>query len=375
MNIYDELGTKTLINCAGTYTIVGGSRMSKKTTAVMAEAARSHVEIRALQKEIHSRIADMTQNESACITAGAMSAIYLTIASCISMKHQKEFKYISSDTVSESEVIIFRSHRNPYDQAIELLGVEIIESGYPNNISIRTETDLEQLINEKTVAIFYLDSAPGGWLSPGALNLDSTIRVAASRSVPVVVDAAAQLPPVSNLWNYTKGGAAAALFSGGKDLRGPQSTGLVVGKTELLKWLELNNFPNYGIGRIYKVGREEMTGLYNAIKEYLQNDEDKQIAWYEEIVKLYVKAFSGSSVFKMSRAYPNEAGQPVPRARIHIQTEKLNAEKLKQELLARERSIFTMIENGHLYINPVTIDQEEAEYVLNELKEIEISYK
>ena len=374
MNIYDELGLRTLVNCAGTYTIIGGSKMSSGTTSIMAEAAQSHVEIRAMLSAVNSRIAEMTQNEDACITSGAMAGIYLTIASCISMKYEKEFRYISKETVRESEVIMFRAHRNPYDQALELLGVKLIESGYPNNIAVRTTTDLEHLITDKTAAVFYLDSAPGGWLAPGALDLDSTIKIAESKGIPVIVDAAAQLPPVSNLWNYTKRGAAAALFSGGKDLRGPQSTGLVLGKNVLLKWLHLNNFPNYGIGRIYKVGREEIAGLYNAVKEYVQADEDSRIAWCEEVVGMFADAFSDSSILSMTRAYPNEAGQPVPRARIDILSADLNAEKLREQLLSLERAVFTMIENGHLYINPVMMDQEEAEYVLKELKEIEGSY-
>ncbi|MEA5013790.1 MAG: hypothetical protein VB099_04430 [Candidatus Limiplasma sp.] len=363
MDFYEELGISKIINCAGTYTIIGGSRMSEKTLAAMNQAARSHVVIRELQAAVHAQIAEMTRNEAACVTPGAMAGFYLTIASCISMKYQKALKHLPKERIQESEVVMFRAHRNPYDRGLEMLGVTVKEVGYPNNISIATQEDLESAITEKTVALVFLPSCHGGWVPPGALDFDGTLAVARRHGVPVVVDAAAQLPPKANLWAYTQAGASAIVFSGGKDLKGPQTTGLVLGKKALLDWVVANGFPNYGIGRIHKVGREELAGIWSAVKEYVENDEDAFRARCEQIVKEYEEAFTFGDAFHFERAWPNEAGQPVPRARMVIHDPSVTPESVQGLLRENERSIFVMIENGIIYVNPMTLTDQEAAYV------------
>lgn len=370
MDIYEELGVKKIINCAGTYTVVGGSRMSEASMAAMNEAARSHVVIEELQKAVYTRVAQLTRNEAACITSGAMAGIYLTIASCISMRYKKLFKYIAKERAQESEVIMFRAHRNPYDRGLEILGVKVVELGYPNNISVVTSEEFENAITEKTVAVLYLPSCKGGWVPPGALDFKSTLHIAQKYNVPVIVDAAAQLPPKSNLWMFTEAGASAVIFSGGKDLKGPQTTGLVLGKRELLQWVEANNFPKYGIGRMHKVGREELSGIYMAVKQYVENDEMARREECEKIVAQYVKAFAEDDCFHFERSWPNEAGQPIPRAKMVITAANLVPKQLEAMLAQNERSIFVISENGSIYINPMTIDYQEALYVLFVLKRL-----
>lgn len=370
MDIYDELGVTKLINCAGTYTIIGGSKMSDNSLKALVEASHSHVEIENLLQAVNTRLATLTKNEQACITAGGMAAIGLTVASALSLKHNRAFHFIPAETVAKTEVIMFRAHRNPYDYAIERLGVKLVEVGYPNNNHIATKEDLEMAITENTAAIFFLFSEPGGWLASGALDLEATLEVAEEYKIPVIIDAAAQLPPKSNLWKFTKMGASAAIFSGGKDLKGPQTTGLVVGKSNLLTWLDRNNFPFYGSGRIHKVGREEITALYVAIKEFVEHDEEKRRAFCEEVVSTLVNTFAKNNTIQFTRVFPNEAGQPIPRARINIIDPEITTETLRQMLLACERAIYTKDYNGFLYINPVTISAEEFNYVLQELKRI-----
>ena len=370
MNIYEELGATRLINCAGTYTIIGGSKMSEAALQAACEAARDHVEIEPFLQSANRRIAEMTHNEHACITAGGMAAIHLCTAAALSMKYGRMFHQIPLQQVAESEVIMFRAHRNPYDYAIERLGVTLVEVGYPNNNHIATEEDLETAVTDRTAAIFFLASEPGGWLAPGALDLESTLRTAKRLSIPVIIDAAAQLPPKSNLWRFTEMGASAVIFSGGKDLCGPQTTGLVLGRHDLLSWLDRDNFPHYGSGRIHKVGREEIAALYTAVKEYVAHDEEKRIRFCEHLVEELIQTFHDSPVLRFTRVFPNEAGQPVPRARVDIQSTDLSLESLQQKLLECNRSIYTKEYNGHLYINPMTINEEEFSYVLSELKRI-----
>lgn len=370
-DIYDELGVKKLIDAAGTYTIVGGSRMSPEALEAMNQAAHSHVLIREMQAAVYKRIAELTGNEDAVITAGAIAGIYLCMAACVSRKFGKPIKYISKEDIASTEIIMFRAHRNPYDIGLQLLGVKLVELGYPNNIDIVVPEALENAINDKTAGLLYLPSTNGGWVPPGALDIESTIEICSRHNIPVVVDAAAQLPPKSNLWHFTRDlGASAIAFSGGKDLKGPQTTGVVLGKHDFIEWVNANNFPNYGIGRMHKVGREELAGIYVAVKQYVAHDEQARSAQAEKMVAMFCNAFGSGDAFHFERAYPNEAGQPLPRAKLIITKAGLHPGDIRERLLNMERAIFSMVENGFLYVNPYTISQEEAEYILKCYQEI-----
>jgi len=168
----------------------------------------------------------------------------------------------------KDEVIIHKSHRNGYDHAVRQIGVKIVEIG------TMTETrpeELEKAINDKTAAIVWFQAQVTG---RGDLPLQTVIEIADRANVPVIVDAADQLPPVENLWKFTQMGAALAIFSGGKDLCGPQASGLVLGRKELIESIRLNGNPNASIGRPMKVGKEEMVGLLTAVKLYLKRDHE-----------------------------------------------------------------------------------------------------
>lgn len=363
--LYEELGVRRLVDAAGTYTIVGGSRMSEETAEAMKEASRSHVLIRELQAAVHKRLAELTGNEDAVVTAGAIVGIYLCMAACVSRKFGKAIKYIDKADIAASEIIMFKAHRNPYDIGLQLLGVKVVELGFPNNIDVVTAEALENAINERTAGLLYLPTTNGGWVPPGALDIKSTIDICRKHGVPVVVDAAAQLPPKSNLWHFTRElGASAVAFSGGKDLRGPQTTGLVLGSSELIRWVNENNFPNYGIGRMHKVGREELAGLYTAVKQYVAHDEQARLMEAEEMVTMFREAFGPDDAFHFERAFPNEAGQPLPRAKLIITKAGLCAENIRERLMALDRAVFSMVENGFLYVNPYMLSMEEARYVL-----------
>lgn len=372
-DIYDRLGVQKFINAAGTYTIIGGSRMSKKTLEDMADAAASHVEIRKLQKKVHKKLAEITNNEAAYVCNGAACGIYLSVAACIAIKEGKNFNYIPVERVREMEVITFSAHRNPYDRGVQELGAKIVQIGYPNIILPATSEDLENAITENTAAIYYAVGSDGGWVPKGGLSFEETIKIAKEKNIPVIVDSAAQVPPVENLWYYTENGADVALFSGGKDLRGPQASGLIVGKKNLVYEVTKVGFPNYGIGRMLKVGREEIVGLYSAVKQFVNMDHEARKIWCEDQIKQLQEAFLKSDLFQVDRTYPNEAGQPIPRAFVHIlANNRLTAEKLRQLLMEGEYGIYTTSEerNG-VYINPMTLQEGEMSIILEKFKEIE----
>ena len=317
-SIYKKLDITPMINAAGTYTMVGGSRMSEKTLEDMAEAARSHVDIKQLQVVVSKKLARLTNNEAASVCNGAASGLYIAAASCISLKADQIFNELSFDEISNYEIIMFTAHRNPYDWSIRQLGVKLREVGYSNTKNITAPEDLTAAINEKTAGIFFMFSNKGGWIAEGGLDLETTIKIAKNKNIPVIVDAAAQVPPVENLWNFTKQGATAALFSGGKDLRGPQSSGLIVGDEYFLSKFEEINFFNYGIGRMLKTGREEIVGLLSAVEQYVNMDHVKRNQWIEDQIVKLIKFSKQSTLYKIERAFPNEAGQPMARAEVKL---------------------------------------------------------
>jgi len=339
--------------------------MSEETLANMVEAARSFVPIRSLQQAVHQALAELTRNEGAYICNGAASGVYLSMAACIEKKLHKPFFYIHQDEIRQMNVVMFKAHRNPYDLMIGALGLEYRELAFPNIILPPEPEDLSNTIDQNTAAVFYVYS---GWTAPGFLPLEQVIQIADKKGVPVIVDAAAQLPPVENLWRFSQMGAAFTLFSGGKDLRGPQASGLVVGPKRYIDILASIGFPNYGIGRMLKVGREEMIGLYSAVKQYVEMDHTARFQWCEEQVLRIQAAFAHHPFFCAIRSFPNEAGQPIPRAFVTWKDSNVTPEQLCDYMRQGTPSIYVNSDgqNG-IFINPMSLTEEEIGLVVQKL--------
>src|SRR5690606_15924451 len=168
----------------------------------------------------------------------------------------------------KNEVVCHKAHRNGYDHAVRSVGVKMVEIG---SVEHTDPAEMEAAINDKTALAFWTQGAMSG---PGDIPIEQFIQIAHARGVPVLVDAAAQLPPVENLWRYTQMGADLVVFSGGKDLHGPQASGLILGRKDLIEACAVNGSPNASIGRPMKVGKEEMVGLLAAVKWYLGLDHE-----------------------------------------------------------------------------------------------------
>jgi L-seryl-tRNA(Ser) seleniumtransferase len=261
-------------------------------------------------------------------------------------------------------VIIHKSHRNGYDHAVRQVGVKIIEIG------TETETkpeELERAINDKTAAIFWFQGAMTGHAD---IPLEKTIEIANRHNVPVIVDGAAQVPPVENLWKFTQMGAALAIFSGGKDLHGPQASGLVVGRKELIDCMRVNGSPNHSIGRPMKVGKEEMVGLLTAVQLYIKRDHEARASQDEEVVAGWCGELNRISGINAERSFPNEAGQPLPRAKVVFDAAKLGMSR--DDVVAALRNGTPSIEvassgSDTIYINPMTLSEGEDQIVLDRL--------
>lgn len=367
MGIYEELGLKKIINAAGTYTVLGGSRMSDKTLDDMRSAAHDFIPIRELQKTIHAALAKLTRNPGAYVPNGAATGLYLAVAAAVQMRLGKRFYYLSREEIQTTNIVMFKAHRNPYDLVIGHLGANYRELSFPNIIFPPTPEDLENAIDAHTAAIYF---AASGWVAPGFLPLEDVVAIAAKRGVPVIVDAAAQLPPVENLWKYTEMGVSTTLFSGGKDLRGPQASGLMVGAAEFHEIVASIGFPNYGIGRMMKVGREEMVGLYSAVKQYVEMDHEARYQWCEQQIRAIQEGLSGHGGLRVVRTFPNEAGQPIARAFVELTDPDRNPLDLQRHLLDNATPIYAYTEDLHgVFINPMSLREGEAGIIIERLRQ------
>jgi L-seryl-tRNA(Ser) seleniumtransferase len=368
MNIYTQLGIRPLINASATLTKLGGSLMPPEVMEAMAEASRCFVDLNALQQRVGERISALTRNEAAYVCSGAAAGLVLATAACIAGRDPAAIAQLPDLSCLKNEVIIHRTHRNGYDHAVRQVGVRVVEIG---SRAGTTPEELERAISAQTAAIFWFQGAMTGH---GDLPLPDVIRVAQEHGVPVIVDAAAQLPPVSNLWHYTAElGAALAVFSGGKDLRGPQSSGLIVGRRDLIAACAVNGCPNHSIGRPMKVGKEEMVGLLVAVERYLKLDHEARERHCEQMVAAWNEALSLLPGVSSRRDFPNEAGQPLPRALVTVEADAagIGRDDVLSALLAGNPVIHVAACGpDSFYLNPMTLEPDEEQIVLERLQQI-----
>lgn len=317
MGVYERLGIRPVINADATLTRLGGSLMAREVSDAMREAAGNFVDMHELQQAVGKRIAELTNNEAAYVTAGAAAGLVLaTLASMNGGNLLDIARQIEDGTAPRDEVIIQRAHRIPYDPAITLAGGTIVEVG---NRLQTFSWELEAAFTARTAMVFYVG---GDHLAYGALPLEEVVRIAHAHDVPVVVDAAAQLPPTENLWRFTRDqGADLTIFSGGKDFHGPQASGLVVGTQRMIDAVAANGSPYQRLARPMKVGKEEMIGLLAAIERYMRVDWRERVAAYESIVSHWLDSLNSVPGLTAERIFPNEAGQPTPRCRVRFDPE------------------------------------------------------
>jgi L-seryl-tRNA(Ser) seleniumtransferase len=314
MGRYEQLGVTPVINASATLTRLGGSRMPPPVLAAMQEAAHAFVDLDLLQQRVGQRIAELTGNEACYVSCGAAAGIALATAACMVGTDPAGIANLPHLTGSRDSVVIHRSHRNGYDHAVRQVGARLREIGMAHTTQA---WELEHALDERVACVVYF---AGEHYASASLPLEDVIAAAHAKNVPVVVDAAAQIPPVASLWHFTKElGADVAVFSGGKGLRGPQPSGLVLGRADIVAGCRANGSPNHSIGRPMKVGKEEMLGLLAAVEWSLAQDEAAVLAEYESIVRGWVDGLSGIPNVRVERGYPSEAGQPHSRCVIRLE--------------------------------------------------------
>jgi L-seryl-tRNA(Ser) seleniumtransferase len=278
--------------------------MAPEVAKAMEEASRSYVSIAELQEAAGGRIASLLGCESALITAGCAAALTLATAACVCGENADAIRRVPDIEGLKNEVLFPRGHRFGYDHAIRNVGMRVVE--------VANQAELLAAVNERTAMLFFLNLAA----KDSPISREELVEVGKKTGVPTLIDAAADLPPASNLTAFTRMGFDLVAFSGGKGLRGPQCSGLLLGRKDLLKAAFLNGSPHSdSVARLAKVGKEEIVGLTRALELYLKKDHDAEWREWESRVARIVSRVSGIQGVKAERFVPVIANE-VPHVAI-----------------------------------------------------------
>jgi len=265
-NVYEELGVTTVINGQGTMTVLGGSLARPEVEAVMALAGQHFCSIPDLEVAAGKRIAEMLklpEGYTALVTSGAAAAMQSGLAGILTGDNPKFIEQLPDLTGMKSEVIIQKSHRNPFDHQLRATGAKLVV--------IETTDELRKAVNPQTAMLHFSNFANAS----GQIKVDEWAKLGKELNIPTFIDAAADTPPVSHLWDYANMGYDLSAFSGGKAIRGPQCAGLLIGRKDLVANALLNNSPHEDtLGRCAKVGKEEIIGMVKALELYLNEDHE-----------------------------------------------------------------------------------------------------
>lgn len=392
MGIYEELGVRPVINASGTLTRLGGSRMAPEVLAAMAEAAASFVAIDELQARAGEAIAGITGAEAAYVVTGAAAGLSLGVAACVAGFDVGAMDRLPDTTGLKNDVVVQRGHRNAYDHAIRAVGVRMVEVGYLGypGAGGTYPWQIAEAITERTAAV-----ACPILQTPGTVSLPDVCAIAHERGVPVIVDAAAELPPRANLRRFIAEGADLVVFSGGKAIGGPQASGILAGRADLIASVALQHqdmdvrpetwskrgllgdgglagIPHQGFGRSMKVGREEIVGLLVALQRFVAGSDEADLERMHRLLDPIESALEGAPGVSVHRHVPKD--KPVPSLRIELGGEDASARAyaLVNRLLEGDPAIAidqSQAEHGRLIVVPQGITEDEAVCIARRLRE------
>lgn len=369
---YQRLGMKRVINASSWVTVLGGSIMPLAVVKAMEDASRWFIDMHELHDKTGEIIAKLTGAEAGLVTAGSAAGMILQAAACITGTDSSKIDKLPDTTGLKNEIIIHRAHRVNYDHNYRIAGCKLIEIG---NTRTTNEWELEDAINESTVAVAYVFAPRQG----GAIPLSRVAEIAHARDIPVIVDAAAMLPPPQNLHRYIDMGADMVSFSGGKGVMGPQSTGILAGRRDLIEAAAMNGAPNNtGIGRSAKVCKEEIVGLITALEMFVDADHNAIQAKWESKCNYMMSELGAISGLKLelSEACPmlDEADRTHPRVLIYFDEAWAgpSESEVVRHLMDGDPSIRVRAASyvGGIAIVPVNLMDGDEEIIVRRIKEI-----
>jgi L-seryl-tRNA(Ser) seleniumtransferase len=332
---YQKLGVTKIINAAGTYTVLTASTMPPQVGEAVAQAAKYYVRLPELQAAAGKYLAQRLQCEGALVSAGAASGLTLGTAACMTLANRDAIHNIPTDMAGlNNEVIVQKAHRYDYDHALRNSGIKFVE--------VETASQYEEAFNHHTVMAHFFNAAEGGQISR-----EDWIRIAHKHGVPCFNDAAADVPPISNLWNYTKMGFDLVTFSGGKGIRGPQNAGLLLGRKDLIEAAAANNNPySDTVGRGMKVAKEQIVGMVAAVDWFLSQTDEGMQAEFRKRADLIAATLKSLPTMQSEIVVPPVANQ-VPHLLLRYDQDKIKISPL--EVLQKLRQGTPSIE-----LNPAT---------------------
>ena len=393
-SIYEQLGVTPIINASGTRTRLGGTIMPTEVVEAMVSASRNLVELEDLQAAGSRIISEVTGAEAGIVTNGAAAGLTLATAACVTGLDISKMERLPDTAGMKNEVVITRNQRNPYDHAVRAVGVTIIEAGLDEqgaDVGVRSVEgwEVEAAMDENTAAVIYF-SRPGS--TPA---LEEVVRAAKSKTVPVIVDAADRLPPASNLRHFISQGASLVVFSGGKAIRGPQSSGILCGRQDLImsaalqlldmdvapqNWdpprslidkSRLKGQPRHGLGRGFKVGKEEIVGLLTALRRYSEGGHERDMTEWEKNAKVVANGLRSSERMTVDYIPPSNASPyPTVELRFGGSVSSSSALELMKGLQGGDPPIYLndyRISEGVLTINPINLDEERAQILIGKI--------
>lgn len=371
MTIYDRLGVKQVINAYGTVTFLGGSLMLPEVVEAMDETAKSFVVMDELHKKAGKIIAEITGAEAAYVTSGAAAALVLAVAACMTGKDRERIGKIPYLEGFKNEVILPAIQDTTYSRNFAIPCAKLVMVGTKDGYSYE---EVERAVTNRTVAIAFVffTSRSGCDLE----SLSEVVKIGKKHSIPVIVDAAAELPPIENLHDILATGVDLVVFSGGKDIRGPNDTGFIIGRADLIEAVALHGSPNPGIGRAMKVSKEQIVGLVVALQHYTPEAVKARQQRWEAVVQYFIKELSSDGV-KVEKVLPDPAkheysAQGWPRARIILDGNRLGitAAEVNNLLRAGNPAIYAPQSDNTITLNPQCLEEGEEKIIVQRLKDI-----
>jgi len=358
---FRELGVRPFINAAGTYTAMTASLMPREVMDAINYASKHYVMLDELHDRVGERIAALVRSEAAMVTAGAASALTLGTAAVLTgTDRQKigELPNLAAGTMKR-DVIIQKAHRFGYERAVRNCGVRLVE--------VETREDLERAVNDQTAMLLFYNNNN----KEGQIHDEEFVQLGRKHSIPTLNDAAADVPPVENLWKYTAMGFDLVAFSGGKGIRGPQSAGLLLGSKALIAAARLNGSPNgNAIGRGMKVNKEEMVGMLAALEIFVRKDHAAEAREYERRAEEIRKA-AASVAGVHAEIFVPEVANHVPHVRVSWDAASTGARAadVVRALQAGEPSIATRSEGETLVVGVWMMQPGEEKIVARRLRQ------
>ncbi len=297
-DLIKELGLRKFINAAGTYTFMSGSLMHDEVVEAIRSCSKEFVLIDDVQDKAGEKIAAICHAEAATVTAGCWSALVLGTAGVITGMDPKKVAQLPNVEGMKSEILVQKTHNHGYVHALTNTGAKIVE--------IETAEELDKAVNDKTAMMWFLNYCA----NDGKISDKEWVALGKKHKIPTMIDMAADVPPVSNLWKFNDMGFDLVCVSGGKDLRGPQSAGILMGKKELIAAARLNAPPRGGnIGRGMKVNKEEILGMYVALEKFVSIDHEKEMQMWKEQIAVIESAIKNIKGVTTNVSIPPIANQ------------------------------------------------------------------